>query len=221
MRDFILSHARALREHPVLRDLPQLWCVENNWGQEATNVREYLSGMPRVFSLNEGKKRTREAPGVAPYIKEGLWTTDRVKVIGADKLKCLMANNAIHFKSDMVCANPFVNQNDDERRRVTLQTLFVQFGRFRYYEQEQTRPDRAPGVGLSGKINEQNKVVRGMYDDGILAMMLNVCYSDLLVANQIEVSEIVAQQCFFNNAHASARVVSEKVFESGAKRARY
>lgn len=197
MDEYVVAHAHALRAHPALRDLAQLWCVENNWGHEAGNVARYLSGMPLTFTLNEGKKRTRDIPGIAPFVRDGLWTSARVKSVGARTMNELLANNAIHIASDMVCANPFVSMNDDEKRAVTLGLLFEQLARFRRGEIEQRHPNRTPGEYFSGKVNEQHKVVKGRYDDGVMAMLLNVCYYNSIITRECELAPEVVSQCLY------------------------
>lgn len=197
MEEYVVAHAQALRAHSALRDLAQLWCVENNWGHEAGNVAKYLSGMPRTFTLNEGKKRTRDIPGVAPFVKDGLSTSARVKSVGARTMNELLANNAIRFAADMICANPFVSMSSDEKRAVTLASLFEQFARFRRGQIEQKHPNRAPGEYFSGKVNEQHKVVKGRHDDGVMAMLLNVCYYSAIITLECELEPEVVAQCLY------------------------
>ena len=162
MKTLLISHLRAVRSHPRLRNA---WCIfipESNLGMEAAHMAHMLQNERLVYTLKE-KNRV------------GVATTNKRKILYVQA--CLEYQSGMHISPKCVCVNPQLDAN--ERLLLTKKEFRTQLLKFKKLVVGTVNAFDLPKIIFTGKTSSGNQ------DDLVLTLLFGVFWAREFLGKKI------------------------------------
>lgn len=150
--------------HPWLSSAAttKILTVELGTGYEAGRFAARFLRRPRAYCIREHRSS-------ADY---GWRTTKISKNQYTQQLWMKMAEGAIYYLDDMVCANPWLDETS--RRERTVKEFEEQVSRFQTIHKTSANPFAEPSVTTSGKVGHDGTIQQGVNDDMAMSVAMNL-----------------------------------------------
>ena len=161
----LLQHIRALRGHPDLRNSWIIFFPENNLGQEASHMAHMVKDERRVYTYYEKGKA-------------GVCTTHERKEKYTQSVLGYFNQEAVHFVTDTVCANPYKDANERlDKVKKEFRKQLLQF------QKMVLQPAQAYQMA---KIIYTGKVKEGMNDDIAMTLLFTTYWAQQFLNKKIQ-----------------------------------
>lgn len=172
--ELVLEFVNRLRRHPWLVSAHFVYMCERNTGQESGHQAVLLARLPKIYCM-------QEKAGCNP----GVWTDKYRKQDFATDLRYELLNNSICFMEDMVCCPPTEARIEERRTWVRRETC-AQMRRARPLVGARSGTNSTVAfIGWSAKCNDQGQETKGLNDDLLMGLCINVYFAARFVQHQL------------------------------------
>lgn len=184
-RELVLTHVRALRERPCLRDAAIVLVPEDNLGNEAQSLAsEVLERVPESSIISQNISTGARGRTSGRDDRYGVKTlSHRVYVL---RFGDLLASGGVRYHAELVSVNPFVTNKSAAERATAARTAFeMQFTRFRHVVRLPPALTAREQEVYSGKVDQNDQKSSRRADDYVMAMLLGAYWSREFIAGRV------------------------------------
>jgi hypothetical protein len=165
------EHFKAIRAHPTFRNANILFFPERNTGHEGGHMELILREVDSNRSFTYKERQDRDY---------GINTSRERKLMCADRARVAMAQDCVHYLSDMITVNTEHENHDvNERREAMKQEFEKQMARYKYIKKNRKTDFEQARYTVSGKTDKYGNITTAANDD------LMVCFCYLIAINEL------------------------------------
>ena len=162
--NLLIEDIRSIRQHP---DLKNAWIInffESNLGQESAHMAHMVKDERKVWTMYEKGKA-------------GVVTTNERKIKYVSSVLSFFNNGGIHFISDTICANQYIDAND--RLGLVKKEFKKQLLQFQKNVIQPTQPWNLAKIIYSGKVKD------GMKDDIVMTLLFTTFWAQQFIGKKV------------------------------------